>query len=147
MSIEIVGGTEAVVTRDMAAAPERVWRAFTDPDDAAQWMWGAGAADVTAELDPRVGGRYRVARGGEGFRGLYVEVDEPRRLTFTLRWEAPVGYEPHTDEAAIVTFEATDTGTRVTYRHVGIPDDGVAAVEHGKAIQATLDALAALVEG
>ncbi len=146
MTIEHEDGTQAVVTREIAAPPERVWRAFTEPDDAARWMWGAGASDATAELDVRVGGRYRVATGAAGFKGIYVAVDPPRTLIFTLHWESPVGYEPETDEAAVVSFEPTAAGTRLTYRHVGIPGGGLPAAEHGKAIAATLDALAALVE-
>ena len=61
MNVEVIDGTRVVITREFAATPERLYRAFTDPDDAAAWMWGRNAGNPTAEMDVRIGGRYRVA--------------------------------------------------------------------------------------
>ncbi len=163
MSIDIIGGTRVRVTRDFAASPERLYRAFTHPDEAAAWMWGANAPNPTAEMDVRVGGRYHVAKdapadddSGWGtprwaISGVYVELEPPVRLVFTLHWEGPVGYnqtgDEVLDEVAIVTLEPQDGGTRLVYEHVGIPDDGASAAEHGRGIAGTLDALAVLMDG
>ena len=63
----------------VAAAPEVVWDALTDPGELAAWF----GAD--AEVDLRVGGavRFRWPDGSER-RGLVVDLDPPRRLAF--RW-------------------------------------------------------------
>ena len=162
MGVEIVDGVRAVVTREFAAPPERLYRAFTDPVDAAAWMWGRDAPNAAAEMDLRVGGRYSVAKdapadddSGWGtdrwaIRGTFIELDPPRRLVYTLHWSGPVGYnqtgDEVLDEAAVVTFEATEAGTRVVYDHIGIPDDGMSATEHGKGLAASFESLALLVE-
>ncbi len=163
MSVEVIDGIKVVVTREFAATPERLYRAFTDAADAAAWMWGAAAPNAAAEMDVRVGGRYRVSKdapeeddSGWGtdrwaISGVFVELSPPNRLVYTLHWEGPVGYnqtgDEVLDEAAVVTIEQAGSGTRVVYHHIGIPDDGMSAAEHGKAVAATLDDLAALVEG
>ena len=51
------------------------------------------------------------------------------------------------DEVVAVDFTPVDEGTLVEMHHYGIPDDGVAAPEHGRSIDATFDYLARLVEG
>lgn len=163
MSVEVIEGIRAIVCSDFRATPDRLFRAFTEPSEAARWMWGANAPNVHAEMDVRIGGRYRVAKDAPpdddsgwpsdrwAIAGTFIEIDPPRRLVYTLHWDGPVGYnqtgEIVLDEVAIVTFEASGAGTRVRYEHVGIPDDGVSAIEHGKAIEATLSDLADLIGG
>ena len=46
---------------DMPLTPEKVWRAWTDPEAVKRW-WGPGPQDPVslAELDVRVGGRFRI---------------------------------------------------------------------------------------
>ena len=162
MSVEVIDGIRVVITREFRAPPERLYRAFTEPADAAAWMWGAGAPNPSAEMDVRVGGRYRVGKdapadddSGWGtprwaISGVFVELDPPRRLVYTLHWEGPVGYnqtgDEVLDEAAIVIIEPVAAGTLVRYEHIGIPDDGISAAEHGKGVDGSFDALAALVE-
>jgi uncharacterized protein YndB with AHSA1/START domain len=79
-----------VLTRFYAVAPEKVWRAWTEPDALRIWFGQAGAANWKAELDVRVGGRYQLVMrepGGAYYtvRGIYREVAPHRRLVFT--WE------------------------------------------------------------
>lgn len=125
-------------------------------------MWGNSAPNRSAEIDLRVGGRYRVARDAPdddqsgwpssrwAWSGVFVAVEPERRLVYTIHWEAPVGYnqteDEALDEAATVTFEPTARGTRLVFEHVGIPDDGISAPEHGRSVAATLDDLAKLIE-
>ncbi len=78
--------------RTYSAAPEKVWRAWTDPQALRQWWNQAGNPDWRAELDVRVGGRYRILmRGPDGrdheVTGVYREVVPHRRLVFT--WTVP----------------------------------------------------------
>lgn len=128
----------------------------------AAWMWAGDAKNCVAESDLRVGGRYSVyidsdatAAGWHtdriGRLGIYTEIAPEERLAYTLHWDAPVGYNQRggvvTDEVMLVRFRSDGDACVVELRHVGIPDDGVSAVEHGKALAAEFDSLAAFVEG
>ena len=162
MAIEFPDATSVRVTHQVAASPERVWRAFTQPADMAAWMWAGWGTETSAESDLRVGGRYEVyttAAGHEtdwptdrwGFVGYYVDLIENRRLVFTIHWDGPVGYnqsgEMVVDEVAIVDLAANGDGTDIVMWHVGIPPDGVSAEEHGKGIEEMFGALDRLVSG
>lgn len=156
-------GTQVQVSRRLHAPVARVFRAFTDPDDMARWMWGPLSANTVAAADVRVGGRYSVyidaAPGMDGWpgdrwgmAGVYAVVEPDERLVYTVHWDAPVGYNqdpdgPVLDEVLIVDFVSIPEGTLVEMHHVGIPDDGVSAAEHGRGLASTFDDLARLVEG
>ena len=75
-------------------APEKVWRAWTDPQAVKQWF-GSGKPDsvLAAEFDLRVGGRFRIAfTGPDGgtneASGVYQEVVPHRRLMFSWAWKS-----------------------------------------------------------
>src|SRR5262249_51243119 len=77
------------LTREYAAPPESVWRAWTDAKALKQW-WGPtpGEKVSVAEVDVRVGGRYRICFGGADGNehecaGVYKEVTKPKKLVFT----------------------------------------------------------------
>lgn len=76
--------TELTIRRTFAASRERVYRAFTDPDEFEQWFVPEDmTADVTA-LEPEEGGAFAVSwTDGENTmdnEGTYVEVVENERL-------------------------------------------------------------------
>lgn len=146
---------DIVVT--LPAPPPRVFAALTEPADINAWMWGNLGPDPQAEVDLRPGGLFDISIRQKplddpddarfSMRGVYVEVDPPRRLVYSLRWFAPVGYnegdgEPPFDEIVVIDLEPTDTNeTTMHYRHFGVPDPA-AAREHDKAIRFTFDLLA-----
>lgn len=161
MLVENPDGTQVLARRRFEASVSRLWNAFTNPADMARWMWAGYAENCVADNDLRVGGSYRVytdsnatADGWHSDRigrlGLYVEIVPTERLVYTLHWDAPVGYNQQggvvTDEVMVVTFQSDGDGSAVELRHLGLPDDGVAAVEHGKALAQEFDYLARLVE-
>ena len=147
--------TSYTIERAYRVAPERLFRAFTDPEDLRAWVWGAEAQGVTVEVDLRVGGllqttmRMPAPEGGEsvaGFRGVVVAIETPRRLVHTLHWDASVGYNEQgmnpVDEVLAVEIEPHHEGSLLHYTHLGIPDDGVSAAEHERSVRVTLDVLA-----
>jgi len=146
--------TSYTIERTFTVAPERLFRAFVDPEDLKVWVWGAGARGVEADLDVRPGGRLCVTTEVEGpdgktnrfgWRGVVLEVDPGRRLVHTLHWDAPVGYnEPGmnpVDEAILAEFLPDEQGCRLRYTHLGIPDDGQSAAEHERSVRVTFDDL------
>ncbi len=73
----------------IAAPPERVFQALTDPEQTAQWWGQKGLYRITERAsDPRPGGKFRSAGvGADGAKfhveGEYIEIDPPRRLVHT----------------------------------------------------------------
>lgn len=155
-------GTKVRARRRFAAAVGRLWSAFTTPADMAAWMWAGHAENCVAENDLRIGGSYRVYTDSNatadgwpsdriGRLGIYVDVVPEERLVYTLHWDAPVGYNQQggvvADEVMVVTFSSDGDGTWVELLHLGIPDDGVSAKEHARALAQEFNYLAGVVEG
>jgi uncharacterized protein YndB with AHSA1/START domain len=72
-------------TRRLAAPPERVFAAWTDPEQVACWWDAAGERLLRCEIDLRVGGGFTfVSRGHPdmAFAGMYREIAPPSRLVF-----------------------------------------------------------------
>lgn len=112
------------LTRVYPAAPEKVWRAWTDPDALRIWWNQAGNGDWKAKLEVRVGGRYRVVmKDPEGnehdVRGVYREVVPNRRLVFT--WNLHGG---PAERESLVTVElrAVEAGTELQFTQEPIFD-------------------------
>jgi uncharacterized protein YndB with AHSA1/START domain len=107
---------EIRVERIFDASRERVWRAFTDPAELAQW-WGRGNRLVIERLEVERGGHWRFVEHGpdgvHGFEGRYREVTPPERLVHTFEWDGMPGYVV----IETVTFEDLGDGrTRVVNR-------------------------------
>jgi uncharacterized protein YndB with AHSA1/START domain len=103
----------AEITAHLPAAPERVWAALTDPDALAAWYWPV-SMQPTATSDPVVGGRFGITTedAGMGFEGVYLALDEPRRIVQSWRWAGD-------DRDSRVTIDLTpaDGGTDLIVVH------------------------------
>jgi len=97
--------------RVLAAPRQRVFQAFTEPAELAAW-WGPRGFTIPAiELDLRVGGRYRFTMqppGAEAFHlsGEFLEIDPPRQLSYTFRWDEP---DPD-DRTTVARLSLQDSG-------------------------------------
>jgi len=81
------------ISRNYGVTPEKVWRAWTDPQALSQWFGHAKPETTLAEVDLRVGGRYRIAFAGSTgemneVSGVYQEVVPNRRLVFTWAFKS-----------------------------------------------------------
>lgn len=89
-SMSLQGEATIVISRVFNAAPEVVFRAWTDPALVKRW-WAPqalGVSMVSCEADLRVGGKYRyVIRNPDGstiaFSGEYREIEPAQRLIYT----------------------------------------------------------------
>jgi uncharacterized protein YndB with AHSA1/START domain len=100
--------------RTLAASPERVFRAWTDPAELTHWFAPNPELAVEAELDLRVGGAYRIRMGRHEAFGAYVAIDPPHTLAFTWRWAS----EPDADATVVtVSLAPLGDGTLLTLRH------------------------------
>jgi uncharacterized protein YndB with AHSA1/START domain len=100
----------------LPAPPERVFDAFTDPEQLRRWWGPVGFTVQSLELDAVEGAPYRIAMlapDGDVFhiRGAFRIVEAPRRLAYTFVYEEP---DPDDRETLVtVTFEPSDGGTRL----------------------------------
>ena len=96
------------------ARPETVFAFFTDPEKMTRWK------GISAELDPRPGGVYRVNVTGQNTaRGTYVEVVPFSRVVFTWGWEEDPNLPPGASTVE-VTLTPDGSGTIVRLRHYGL---------------------------
>lgn len=104
------------------APRERVWRAWTDPAALKQWFRTTPEFTTPlAEVDLRVGGRFRLGMQQPGVdemyiaTGVYRQIQPPEVLVFTWTWEG--SEEPET--LVTVDFRSVGSKTEVTLRHEG----------------------------
>jgi uncharacterized protein YndB with AHSA1/START domain len=102
--------------RRVTAPPERVFAACVDAAALAVWWGPSGFTSTVLALDPRVGGRYRIAMQppeGDAFElcGEFRVVEPPSRLDYTFVWEEP---DPDDRETLVgLRFRAVPDGTVV----------------------------------
>ena len=106
--------------RRIAASPQAVFDAWTDPEAAGRWLFATPDGVMeTVEIDARLGGGFRIVeRRGEELAehfGEYVEFDPPRRLAFDF-WTS----EEEERTRVTVTIAADGDGSLVTLAHAGV---------------------------
>ena len=140
------------IERRIAARPEVVFSYFTDPHRYRMWQ------GVDAELDARPGGVFRVMMTGKTgviARGVFLEVDEPKRLVFTWGWEQADGHQnmllegmreiPPGGSTVEIVLVADGDSTILRLRHRSLPSD-VSSQVHTVGWVVSLDRLVALVQ-
>jgi len=81
--------------RVLKAAPEKVYRAFTDANAMAAWLPPYGYLCVVHEMDVKVGGSFRMSfinfstGNGHSFGGDYLEVEPNSFLKYTDKFDDP----------------------------------------------------------
>jgi uncharacterized protein YndB with AHSA1/START domain len=138
-----------LATVDIAAPPERVFHALTDPTELPRWWGSPETYQVeSCTFDLRVGGKWESrGHGADGkpfaVRGEYLEIDPPRRLVQTWSYDWDGGGAPTT---VAYSLDAIDGGTRVTVRHSGFGERHDACRSHGDGWQTVLSWFKAYVE-
>jgi uncharacterized protein YndB with AHSA1/START domain len=115
----------------IAAPRERVFEALTDPKQAARW-WGAADRYHMAEfqMDVRVGGKWSTKgtsakMGAVTVHGEFVEIDPPRRLSYT--WVS--SWMPR-NTTVLWELEHQSNGTLVKLTHRGFAGNAEQAQNH-----------------
>ncbi|MDQ6641768.1 MAG: SRPBCC domain-containing protein [Actinomycetota bacterium] len=91
------GSHQITITRDFAATPDKVWRAFTEPELMEKWI-GPNRLTTTVETNEvRDGGRWRMVHtdtdGTEfGFHGIYHGEQSADLSMRTFEWEGLPGH-------------------------------------------------------
>ena len=107
---------------DIAAPPETVFALLTDEHRLRRWQ------ALAARVDLRAGGTYRfTVVPGAHATGEFVEIVPGRRLVYTWGWEADGQDPPPGGSTVTIELEAVGSGTRMRFRHDGLPSAEVAA--------------------
>lgn len=95
------------ISRMMPAPREDVFAAWLDADGMRAWMCPGDIRKTEAEIDARVGGKFRIVMHGEEntyeMTGEYVEIEPPSRLVLT--WASNV-----TTGDSLITLELNARG-------------------------------------
>lgn len=111
--------------RVLATKPEKVYRAFIEPDAVASWLPPYGYVCTVHHLDAKVGGTHRMSfrnfttGHSHSFGGVYKELVPGERLVYADRFDDP----NLPDEMTVsITLKAVSVGTEMHIEQTGIPD-------------------------
>ena len=113
--------------RVLRSKPERVYRAFLDPDAMAKWLPPYGFTCKVHHMDARVGGTFRMSftnfttGQGHSFGGNYLELLPGERIRYTDQFDDP-GLPG--EMITTITLRSVSCGTDVTDRPGGNTGDG-----------------------
>lgn len=111
--------------RVLQATPERVYRAFLEPDAMVKWLPPNGFTGEVHHLDARVGGSYKMSftnfttGQSHSFGGEYLELVPHERIVHTDEFD-----DPNLTGTMQVTIALTEVscGTEVSITQEGVPD-------------------------
>lgn len=110
--------------RVMRAPPERIYRAFLDPDAMAKWLPPNGFTGRVHEMESVVGGGYRMSFTNfttgqtHAFGGQFLELVPDQRIRYTDQFDDP---NLPGQMQTTVSLQAVSCGTEVKIVQEGIP--------------------------
>ena len=115
--------------RRLNAPPAKVYAAWIDPQKIVRWFGRSDAKpdSMRAEIDARIGGRFRVSfntEDGEYYEvgGVYREMVPDERLVFSWAWHST----PERESLVTVTLKPDGAGTLLTLQHEQFFDQAAA---------------------
>lgn len=110
--------------RVLRTTPEKLYRAFTEPEALTRWLPPNGFVARLHQMDAKVGGGYRMSfinfgtGHGHSFSGKYLELVPHSRIRYSNAFEDP--NLPGTMQTT-VTLKAVLVGTEIQVTQEGIP--------------------------
>jgi len=110
--------------RVFRAKPERIYRAFIDPDAMAKWLPPHGFTGKVHHLDAKVGGTFKMSftnfntGKSHSFGGTYLELKLDELLRYTDKFDDP---NLPGEMITTVTLKQVVCGTEVNIAQEGIP--------------------------
>jgi uncharacterized protein YndB with AHSA1/START domain len=141
-------GNSVSLHRVLKASPEKVYRAFTNATAMTAWLPPYGFLCTVHELDPKVGGKYRMSfhnfttGNSHSFGGKYIEMKPNEFLKYTDKFD-----DPNLPGEMITTvwLRKVSVGTELQVQQDGIPEV-IPAEACYLGWQESLEKLAKLVE-
>ncbi len=111
--------------RVLRATPERIYRAFLDPDALVKWLPPHGFTGKIHRMDARVGGSYKMSftnlttQKSHSFSAKYLELVPNERIRHTDKFDDPnLPGEMH----VTITLKKVFCGTELNITQEGVPD-------------------------
>lgn len=111
--------------RVLATSPEKIYRAFLEPDAMVKWLSPDGFTCTVHHMEAKVGGTFRMSfrnftnNQSHSFGGEYKELVPYERLCYTDRFDDP---NLPGEMTVTVILKAVLVGTELTITQEGIPD-------------------------
>jgi uncharacterized protein YndB with AHSA1/START domain len=111
--------------RVLRAKPERVYRAFLEPDATAKWLPPYGFTCQVHHMDARVGGTYKMSfrnfntGSGHSFGGEYLELVPFEKIRYSDRFDDP---NLPGQMQATISLRQVSCGTELNILQEGLPE-------------------------
>jgi uncharacterized protein YndB with AHSA1/START domain len=111
--------------RVLRATPDRVYRAFLDPEAKVKWLPPNGFTAKVHHIDVRVGGSYKMSftnfttGKSHSFGGQYVELTPNERIRYTDKFDDP---NLPGEMQVTITLKKVLVGTELNITQEGVPD-------------------------
>ena len=111
--------------RVLRSSPEKVYKAFIDPDAMSKWLPPNGFTGKVFEMDARVGGGYRMSftnfstGKSHSFGGRFLELMPAERLRYIDTFDDP---NLPGEMTVTVTLKRVSVGTELNVVQEGVPD-------------------------
>ena len=111
--------------RVLRATPDRVYRAFLDPDAMVKWLPPNGFTAKVHHMDAKVGGTHKMSftnfttGNSHSFGGRYLELATNERIRYTDKFDDP---NLPGEMQVTVTLKKVSCGTELNVVQEGVPD-------------------------
>ena len=111
--------------RVLRATPERVYRAFLDPDAMVKWLPPYGFTGKVDHADAKIGGTYKMSftnfttGKSHSFGGRYLEMKPSELIRYTDKFDDP---NLPGEMQTTVTLKKVSCGTELNVVQAGVPD-------------------------
>src|SRR5213596_2129550 len=113
------------IHRVLRAEPEKIYRAFLNPEAMAKWLPPNGFTGKVRQMEAKVGGSYKMSFTNfttgktHSFGGTYLELVPHERIRYTDRFDDPnLPGEIHTT----ITLKKVSCGTELNIVQEGVPE-------------------------
>ena len=110
--------------RVLRTTPEKLYRAFLEPDAMAKWLPPNGFTCKVHHMEPRVGGTYKMSftnfttGQSHSFGGKYIELIPNQRIRYSDKFDDP---NLPGEMMATIELKKVSCGTELTIVQEGIP--------------------------
>jgi len=110
--------------RVLRATPEKIYKAFLDPDAMAKWLPPNGFTAKVHQMEPKLGGTYKMlftnfsTGKSHSFGGEYLELTLHERLRYTDKFDDP---NLPGEMQTTITLKPVSCGTELNIVQQGVP--------------------------
>ena len=110
--------------RVLRATPEKIYKAFLDPEAMAKWLPPYGFTGKVHQMDAKVGGTHKMSftnfttGNGHSFGGTYIELTPHERIRYTDKFDDP---NLPGEMQTTVTLKKVSCGTELNIVQEGVP--------------------------